>query len=151
MFLWVHVQWPRGSMYGIFIYIYHKNQPNVGKYTIHGWYGWCYLKNSNSQNRILHSVKEKPRKNVSFLFSPLKIHKVSVSSFITLSNSTHKKVQNVVGLSWSYAYNMHVNRYIVYVKYMYIIFLYYISEYSWETQHLKKNTENDSMLGSAIF
>ena len=26
-------------MYGIFPYIYHKNQPNVGKYTIHGWYG----------------------------------------------------------------------------------------------------------------
>ena len=22
-------------MYGIFTYIYHKNQPNVGKYTIH--------------------------------------------------------------------------------------------------------------------
>ena len=30
---------PRGSMYGIFTYIHHKNQPNVGKYTIHGWYG----------------------------------------------------------------------------------------------------------------
>ena len=26
-------------MYGIFIYIYHKNQPNVGKNAIHGWYG----------------------------------------------------------------------------------------------------------------
>ena len=26
-------------MYGIFTYIYHKNQPNVGVYTIHGWYG----------------------------------------------------------------------------------------------------------------
>ena len=30
-------------MYGIFTYIYHiftiKNQPIVGKYTIHGWYG----------------------------------------------------------------------------------------------------------------
>ena len=26
-------------MYGIFTYIYHKNQPNVGTYTIHGWYG----------------------------------------------------------------------------------------------------------------
>ena len=26
-------------MYGIFTYIYHTNQPNVGKYTIHGWYG----------------------------------------------------------------------------------------------------------------
>ena len=24
---------------GIFAYIYHKNQMNVGKYTIHGWYG----------------------------------------------------------------------------------------------------------------
>ena len=30
---------PIPSMYGIFTYIYHKNQPNVGKYTIHGWYG----------------------------------------------------------------------------------------------------------------
>ena len=30
---------PIVSMYGIFTYIYHKNQPNVGKYTIHGWYG----------------------------------------------------------------------------------------------------------------
>jgi len=26
-------------MYGIFTYIYHRNEPNVGKYTIHGWYG----------------------------------------------------------------------------------------------------------------
>ena len=26
-------------MYGIFTYIYHKNQPNVGIYTIHGSYG----------------------------------------------------------------------------------------------------------------
>ena len=30
---------PRWSMYGIFTYIYHKNHLNVGKYTIHGWYG----------------------------------------------------------------------------------------------------------------
>ena len=30
---------PIPSMYGIFAYIFHKNQPNVGKYTIHGWYG----------------------------------------------------------------------------------------------------------------
>ena len=36
---------PIGSMYGIFTYIYHKNQPNVGKYTIHGSYGLhhCFL------------------------------------------------------------------------------------------------------------
>ena len=27
---------PIGSMYGVFTYMYHKNQPNVGKYSIHG-------------------------------------------------------------------------------------------------------------------
>ena len=30
---------PIVSMYGTFSYIYHKNQPNVGKYMIHGSYG----------------------------------------------------------------------------------------------------------------
>ena len=39
---------PIGSMYGIFTYIYHKNQPNVGKYTIVPWIlwpieVWCFL------------------------------------------------------------------------------------------------------------
>ena len=31
--------YPTGSMYGIFTYIYHKIQPNVGEYIIHGFYG----------------------------------------------------------------------------------------------------------------
>ena len=30
---------PIPSMYAIFAYIYHRSQPNVGKCTIHGWYG----------------------------------------------------------------------------------------------------------------
>ena len=30
---------PIQSKYGVFPYIYHTNKPNVGKYTIHGWYG----------------------------------------------------------------------------------------------------------------
>ena len=30
---------PIGSMYGIFTNIYPINDPNVGKYTIHGSYG----------------------------------------------------------------------------------------------------------------
>ena len=34
---------PIGSMYGIFRYIYHQNQPNVGIYTIHGSCGFCHL------------------------------------------------------------------------------------------------------------
>ena len=35
--LFGHGEKPVGSMYGIFTDIYHKNQPNVGTYTIHGW------------------------------------------------------------------------------------------------------------------
>ena len=35
---------PIGSMYGIFTYIYHKFEPNVGEYTIHGSYGNRYLR-----------------------------------------------------------------------------------------------------------
>ena len=31
---------------GIYLYIYHKNQLNVGKYTIHGWYGVWWVVNS---------------------------------------------------------------------------------------------------------
>ena len=43
--LWI--KWlPIGSMYGVFGYIYHKNQPNVGKYTIHGSYGLSPSKNN---------------------------------------------------------------------------------------------------------
>ena len=30
---------PIRSLNGIFAYMYHKIQLNVGKYTIHGWYG----------------------------------------------------------------------------------------------------------------
>jgi len=29
-------------MFGIVTYIYHKNQLNVSKYTIHGWYGIAF-------------------------------------------------------------------------------------------------------------
>jgi len=38
----VFMLYPIGSMYGIFTYIYDKNQLNVGEYTIHGWYGYLY-------------------------------------------------------------------------------------------------------------
>ena len=34
------LNYPIGSMCGIFSYIYHKDKPNVGKYTIHGSYGY---------------------------------------------------------------------------------------------------------------
>ena len=37
----IDILYPIPSMYGIFTYIYQKKtQPNVGKYTLHGWYGY---------------------------------------------------------------------------------------------------------------
>ena len=42
---------PIVSMYGIFSYIYQKNQPNVGMYTIHGSYG-------NGNGNVDHSTKK---------------------------------------------------------------------------------------------
>ena len=41
--IWFWLMIPIGSMYGIFTYIYHKNQPNVGKYTIHGSHGIVFV------------------------------------------------------------------------------------------------------------
>ena len=33
--------YPTASIYDVFTYIYHKHHPiHVGKYTIHGWYGY---------------------------------------------------------------------------------------------------------------
>ena len=37
---WLAASYPRCSMYGIFTYIYPKNDPNVGKYSIHGASGY---------------------------------------------------------------------------------------------------------------
>ena len=42
MYIYVYM-YPIESIYGIFTYISHKNQPNVGKYTIHGFYGYIWL------------------------------------------------------------------------------------------------------------
>jgi len=35
----MELTYPIGSMYSIFTNIYHKHQPNVGEYIIHGSYG----------------------------------------------------------------------------------------------------------------
>ena len=38
--------YPRCSIYGIFTYIYPQNYPNVGKYTMHGSYGYVRFRGS---------------------------------------------------------------------------------------------------------
>ena len=50
--------YPIGSMSGILTYIYHKNQPNVGKYTIHGSLGYFkgYLTSNPGLCREIWSI-----------------------------------------------------------------------------------------------
>ena len=43
MFIFIRNIYPICSMYGIFTNIFPKNQPNVGKYSIHGAYGYIYI------------------------------------------------------------------------------------------------------------
>ncbi len=38
-------------MYGIFTYIYHRDKPYVGKYSIHGSYVLCVI-----QTKIVHGL-----------------------------------------------------------------------------------------------
>ena len=52
---------PIGSMYGIFTYIYHKHQLNVGKYTIHGSYGFLKLNHSPISNFNFGTMPRKLR------------------------------------------------------------------------------------------
>ena len=69
---------PIGSMYGIFTYIYHTNQTNVGKYTctIHGWYGlskfYMFIE-ANCQNQF-HVVPLQKQK--AFLKKHMHIHHI---------------------------------------------------------------------------
>ncbi len=44
---------PIGSMYGIFTYMYHKNQLNVGNHTIHGSYGIVFRRQLVDSNKNL--------------------------------------------------------------------------------------------------
>ena len=53
-----------GSMHGIFPYIYHKNQPNVGKYITHGSNG--YMHKSNLPFSFAGFVPAPPKKNLRF-------------------------------------------------------------------------------------
>ena len=38
--LWIYIFQTIHVWYRYITYMYHKDQPNVGKYTIHGWYGY---------------------------------------------------------------------------------------------------------------
>ena len=53
----LHTQTHRIHGTGIFTYIYHKNQPNVGKYTIHGSYGKTSGGSFNQNFRIAFFFK----------------------------------------------------------------------------------------------
>ena len=47
---------PMGSTYGTFSYIYHKNQPDVGRYTIHGSYGYDTVDGRNPKPPGMYKI-----------------------------------------------------------------------------------------------
>ena len=63
---------PIGSMLGIFTYIYHKNQPNEGKYTIHGSYGYQIIV---FQQISCAKTGSSPKTTMSFTVSPQPVHR----------------------------------------------------------------------------
>ena len=53
------MQYPIGSMYAVFTYIYYKDHLNVGKYTIHGSYGRMFLFKNAPGCKFLGNPSEK--------------------------------------------------------------------------------------------
>ncbi len=49
---------PKQSMGRLYIYLHenHKNKPNVGKYTLHGWYGFLFDRNLNLDNYLFWEI-----------------------------------------------------------------------------------------------
>ena len=68
-------------MYGIFTYMYHKNQLNVGKYTIHGWYGNAKkVLGLKSHSKTMAITRQNRQKKEAFLY--LKLGGLSSCRFI---------------------------------------------------------------------
>ena len=82
-------------MYGIFTYIYHKNQPKVGVYTIHGSFGLWKLRapvlfpgdesvvsdtNVNQTNQTKHNWESLDLGSIRFAGSEIRRSPVEVGS-----------------------------------------------------------------------
>ena len=76
-----HQPYPIASMYGIFPYIYHTNQPNVGKYGIITWTVWLYI---YTMLKLITSLEQHPFPFWSF---PLKVW----SGRVALCHVLHEK------------------------------------------------------------
>ena len=67
-----------GSMYGIFIYMYHRNQGNVGKYSIHGSYGLYIIVYDHICKNFGSSIQDNNDVHVFFLRCLWTCRKVSL-------------------------------------------------------------------------
>ena len=65
---------------GIFTYIWYKKQPNVGKYTIHGWYGIFY---KQQQELVIKSFRYyRHRKGKETIFKKIAREKIWSQQFL---------------------------------------------------------------------
>ena len=89
-------------MYGIFTYIYHTNQPNVGKYTLHGscgsWYTYIFQHTAREPLKTPHHL-EKKKQNSPSRSRMQRIHSNSVSRVIA-NGQVLMPSPSVVWRSW---------------------------------------------------
>ena len=95
---------PIGSMYGIFTYIYHTNQTNVGKYTctIHGWYGlskfYMFIEaNCQNQFHVVPLQKQKAFLKKTYAYTSYTMHYMFTYDCILHENMTKKDRHIEVG------------------------------------------------------
>ena len=99
---------PIGSMYGIFTYIYHKNQPNVGKYTIqtiHGSYGNCILGRFET-SWVLNISRIDPRPSMQFLVTSKGCIQCEFGGIHTRSCGRATRTTSSVSLSTDQQFNL---------------------------------------------
>ena len=70
----INIAFPIVSMYAIFSYIYHENQPNVGIDTIHGSYGFPFgglrITSANAEPNPSHCYRYMNQVSNSWIASP---------------------------------------------------------------------------------
>ena len=117
---------PIASMYGIFTYIYHKNQPTVGKYTTHGSYGVAKLlqmheTSSHHSRTICRSFQPTEQPDFNLNYTRLKLN-------IDTKNDCLENVFQCINFLWIVA-GLSISKYIYIYIYILIIEIIYIHIY----------------------
>ena len=137
---------PIASMYGIFTYIYHKNQPTVGKYTTHGSYGVAKLlqmheTSSHHSRTICRSFQPTEQPDFNLNYTRLKLN-------IDTKNDCLENVFQCINFLWIVA-GLSISKYIhIYILIIEIIYIhiYIFSIFLWRDHVIQTQTNTIKQL-----